>query len=84
MYPQTIDNTEVIGYIFPRRQQITLSYNNQPVATRIQYSYIQSVNVTYNPSSMGWHLDGQPSEVVVTVVFVEDRTLDKADIEAGF
>jgi len=33
---------------------------------------------------MGWHADGKPSEVDVTLAFVEERTLNKADVAGGY
>lgn len=84
LYPSTIEGAEIIGYNFPNLFDIQMKYNNQPVATKIKPSYLRNVQVTYNPSSMGWHADGKPSEVDMTLAFVEERTLDRSDIERGF
>jgi hypothetical protein len=85
LYPSvTGSGTELIGYNFPNLFDIDMKYNNQPVATKIKPVYLRNVTTTYNPSSMGWHADGKPSEVDVTLAFVEERTLNKADVAGGY
>ena len=85
LYPSvTGGGTDLIGYNFPNLFDIDMKYNNQPVATKIKPVYLRNVTTTYNPSSMGWHADGKPSEVDVTLAFVEERTLNKGDIGEGF
>lgn len=84
LYPLVVNNAEAIGFNFPNLFDIQMKYNNQPVATKIKPSYLRNVQITYNPSSMGWHIDGKPSEVDMTLAFVEERTLSKADIIGGF
>ena len=85
LYPSvTGGGTDLIGYNFPNLFDIDMKYNNQPVATKIKPVYLRNVATTYNPSSMGWHADGKPSEVDVTLAFVEERTLNKGDIGEGF
>ena len=61
-----------------------MTYNGKPVATKFLDSNLISVQTTYNPSSMGWHVDGKPSEVDLTLNFGEPRALSKRDIEDGF
>lgn len=88
MYPTSIsiDNAggTSIGYIFPNLFDITMSYNGNQVATKIAPSFLRNVDVVYNPSSMGFHVDGKASEVDLRLVFTEERTLDKSDIAQGF
>ena len=87
LYPSVVgegQGTELIGYNFPNLFDIDMKYNNQPVATKIKPVYLRNVTTTYNPSSMGWHADGKPSEVDVTLAFVEERTLNKGDVQRGF
>jgi hypothetical protein len=84
LYPATIPGAEIIGYNFPNLFDIQMKYNNQQVATKIKPSYLRNVQITYNPSSMGWHSDGRPSEVDMTLAFVEERALDKSDVARGF
>ena len=84
LYPSVVEGAEIVGYNFPNLFDIQMKYNNQPVATKIKPSYLRSVATTYNPSSMGWHVDGKPSEVDMTLAFVEERTLDKSDVLGGY
>lgn len=84
LYPSVVEGAEVVGFNFPNLFDIQMKYNNQPVATKIKPSYLRNIQITYNPSSMGWHIDGKPSEVDMTLAFVEERTLNKSDILRGF
>lgn len=87
LYPSVVgegQGTDLIGYNFPNLFDIDMKYNNQPVATKIKPVYLRNVTTTYNPASMGWHSDGKPSEVDVTLAFVEERTLNKGDVQRGF
>ena len=85
LYPAVTDGgTEIIGYNFPNLFDIEMTYDNKPVATKIKPVYLRDINTTYNPGSMGWHVDGKASEVDVTLAFVEERTLNKRDIAEGF
>jgi hypothetical protein len=88
-YPDTInfdpDGLDVpIGYEFPNKFQITMKYNNNDVGLKILPSVLRSVQVTYNPGSMGWHREGHASEVDLTLMFGEERTLTKKDINQGY
>jgi len=85
LYPSvTGGGTEIIGYNFPNLFDIEMSYNNQQVATKIKPVYLKDISTTYNPGNMGFHVDGKPSEVDITLAFVEERTLNKQDIVEGF
>jgi len=84
LYPSVTSGAEIIGYNFPNLFDIEMTYDNQPVATKIKPVYLREISTAYNPSSMGWHVDGKPSEVDVTLAFVEERTLNKQDIQEGF
>jgi hypothetical protein len=91
MYPDTINFDNVagglnvpIGYEFPDKFEITLRYNGYDVATKILPSSLRDAQVTYNPSSMGWHKKGYASEVNLTLSFGEERTLTRKDIYNGY
>lgn len=73
-----------VGYQFPNLFDIQMTYNNKKVATSIAPSYLKNIDVVYNPSSMGFHVDGKPSEVDLRLTFTEERTLDRSDIEKGY
>lgn len=85
LYPESIPHGGVsLGYFYPNKFRIQMSYRGQRVGTKFLDSNLKAVNVVYNPSSMGWHADGKPSEVDLTLSFGEPRTLDAQDIKAGF
>lgn len=89
LYPETINaNPQFfnvpIGYHFPNKYRITLMYGGKVLPIKFLDSNLISVQTTYNPSSMGWHADGKPSEVDLTLAFGEPRTLSKQDIAAGY
>lgn len=85
LYPETINQAGVaVGYYYPNKFSIQMSYKGNRVGTKFLDSNLKAVNVVYNPSSMGWHADGKPSEVDLTLSFGEPRTLDAQDIRDGF
>lgn len=69
-----------LGYKFPNKFKIQMSYNGQPVATKIKPAYLKSLSTNYNSTSMGIHKDGNFSEVDLTMTFMEAKALSKADI----
>lgn len=85
MYPTSIDVKGIsAGYKYPNPFQIDLKYGSARVGTRILNCYLQNIQTTYNQSSMGFHADGKPSEVDFNLTFLEERALDRGDIERGF
>lgn len=84
MYPDLIqvDNLP-LGYVFPKRFKVDLTYNGQKVPIKFLESNLLSMNTTYNPSSMGWHEDGMPSEIDMSLTFGEPRTVSRRDFETG-
>lgn len=85
LYPETIKQGNVpLGYFYPNKFKIQMSYKGNKVGTSFLPSNLKAVNVVYNPSSMGWHATGKPSEVDLTLSFGEPRTLDAQDIRDGF
>lgn len=87
MYPETIDmiNGVPAGYKFPNLFKIEFDFiGAKAKVPMIQFSYLRSCQVTYNPNSMVFHADGQPTEVDMTLVFQEYRALSKQDIQKGY
>ena len=70
------------GYKFPNKFRISLRYDDQDIGIRFLDSNLISVQTVYNQSSMGWHEEGLPSEVDLTLFFGEPRALSKQDILA--
>jgi hypothetical protein len=85
MYPTSVDVKGVsAGYKYPDPFRIDLKYGSAKVGTSILLSYLTSMDTTYNQSSMGFHVDGKPSEVDINLAFFEERALARQDIEAGY
>jgi hypothetical protein len=87
MYPETIDmiNGVPAGYKFPNLFKLEFDFiGAKAKLPMIQFSYLRSCQVTYNPNSMVFHPDGQPTEVDMTLVFQEYRALSKQDIQKGY
>lgn len=89
MYPDTInfdpDGINVpIGYEFPDKFQIEMTYNGQQVGVRILNTVLRQVQTNYNPQSMVWHKDGKPTEVDLQLTFGEERALNRNDIFEGY
>lgn len=88
MYPDTVQGAggeaDFFAYEYPSMVDISLTYNNNQVATKIMRGYIVNMQTTYNPSSMGFHRDGKPSEVSLTMVFYEEAPLDRSMIAKGY
>ena len=85
LYPETINTSSgffnaPIGYKFPNKFRIKLEYNGKQIPIKFLDSNLLNVQTVYNPSSMGWHADGKPSEVDLTLSFGEPRTLSKQDV----
>lgn len=88
LYPESImfegPGNVAVGYKFPSRFEIRMSYNGKQVGTKILPSFLRSVSTVINPTSMSFHADGMPSEVDINIAFGEGRTLSKQDIKDGY
>lgn len=87
LYPEAIIEGTLnvpIGYKFPNKFRIQMRYNGKDTGIHFLDSHLMGVSAVYNPSSMGWHVDGMPSEVDLSLEFGEPRTLHKQDIQGGY
>ena len=89
LYPETINTSTSfggapIGYKFPNKFDIKLQYNGIELPIKFLRANLINVQTVYNQSSMGWHANGKPSEVDLTLSFGEPRTLSKQDIVDGY
>ena len=85
LYPRSIEDAGAsLGYQFPNRFKIQIEYNQEQVTSKILPCFLRDVSVTYNPSTMAMHDDGNFSEIDMSLSFTESRTLDRQQIEAGF
>ena len=86
MYPETINIRNVpIGYKFPPLFKIDFEYRGANLKVpSILYSYLKSAQVVYNSQTGTFHEDGQPTEVDLTLIFLEYRALSRDDIKGGY
>ena len=88
MYPDDVqvgDGSGInVGYRFPNKFRINMTYDGKPIATRILDCFLDGFNTNYNPNSMSFHEDGNFPEVNIALSFIEERTLRKQDIREGF
>lgn len=83
MYPESIGEELSIGYIYPNMFDIRMKYADKKVGYSFLPCYLSSMQTVINPTSMSFHKDGKPSEVDITLTFLEERTLAKKDIREG-
>ena len=88
LYPEAIElegtNGFSVGYFMPNVFNIEMAYKDQRVATRILPSYLKNFTATYNGSGMGFHSDGNFSEVDISMAFIEQETLHHRRIQEGY
>ena len=89
MYPEATNDLGVSAALkYPSKFDIALKYRKAngsvgKVATGILPCFLRSVDVNYNASGMAFHGDGEAYETDLTLQFVEERTLTKADVAVG-
>lgn len=87
-YPEEIDiNNIPVGYQFPNVFRISMKFGAtgaSPHMPRLQYCYLETISTTYNGTADVFYADGHPTEVDLTLQFVEYRPLSKRDVKAGF
>lgn len=88
MYPDAINLSEDIpvpvGYEFPDKFEITMTYKGKQVGVKILPSVLTSVQTNLNATAQAWHSDSKPTEVDISLTFGEERTLTKQDIQGGY
>jgi len=89
-YPETIDVGGLsLGFKFPELFDIKVMYQTPDgkevrVGHKFQHCFLKGVTTTYNPNTMSFFKDGSPSEVDLTLNFIEEKTLDKKNIKDGY
>ena len=84
LYPEELRAGPIaVGYKFPRKFNIRMQYDGREVATKILPSYLRDVSVTYNSQGMGFHSDGNFTDVEIALNFMEYRPLRKQEIIQG-
>jgi hypothetical protein len=93
-YPET-DTMQILDqqidavYNFPNLFQIDVNYktatgNTVRIGPKLKMCYLTSIRTVYNATSMSFHPDGKPTEVDLSLTFMEEIPLDKQDIRDGF
>jgi len=86
-YPTEIpvDAAIALGYEFPDlfRIKAFTKVDDRYVqnGTRIKDCYLESISTSYNPTQATFHRDGTPTEVDLSLNFIEHKTLSRKDIE---
>ena len=93
LYPEAFNvpigksNVEAkLGFNFPNAFKIRFNFKgveNQNLP-KLKECYLRTMSHTINPTGGGFKVDGKPNEIDMTLSFVENQTLDKDDIKAGF
>lgn len=74
-----------LAYAFPTRFYIEFRYKNEkmPDVPELLPCYLTSISTTFNPRSSSLFKDGRFNETQLALNFVEERPLDKDDVEGG-
>ena len=86
-YPEKLSDSKIdIGYKFPNMFKIRLlseapGGDFQDVGTPIKLSYLTAISTNYNPTSAVLHADGSPTEIDLTLSFMEYKPLTRQDVE---
>lgn len=86
-YPKKLTDSQIdIGYEFPNMFKIRLLSEGDngeflDVGTPIKLSYLTSISTNYNPTSAVLHRDGSPTEIDLSLNFMEYKPLTREDIE---
>lgn len=90
-----LDGTEgtSLTLTYPSKFNITMEYGDfskaggiefgetKQVATGLLPCFLQSFDAVYNPNAMAFHTDGNPQEVDISLNFIEERALNRNDVQ---
>jgi len=83
VYPESkvAGNHGSVMYKFPNVFDISFKYGGGSAKIpRLNKCFLTGVQSNFNPTQASFHQDGYPSEVDLTLRFLEIRTLDKQDV----
>lgn len=92
LYPEDTVNVDIgggvsvpIGYRFPNTFDIMFKHKEKDIIHRLLPCYLVNVSTTYNPTGAGFFEDGNFTEIEVSLLFRESRTLTKRLVrDAGY
>lgn len=73
-----------LGYKFPDPFEISTTYKGKQVGTKFLDAYLRSVAVTYNETSTAFHSDGYPTDISMSLSFIESKALTRKLVEEGY
>ena len=86
VYPESLpaDKEISLAYKFPKVFDITFTHRGGKKLgiPNIEKCYLQNAQTVFNSTTASFHADGRPTEVDLTLTFVEHKTLDRSDIES--
>ena len=82
-YPRKLG--EGLAYEFPTTFDIKFKYKNAEMqdVPKLLPCFLTSINTVFNPRGASFFNDGRFSETQLSLNFVEQRPLDKKEVEAG-
>ena len=89
-YPKDILSTDAIslGYEYPDMFRIKAftKVDGKYIqnGTHIKDCYLESISAAYNPTQATFHRDGSPTEIDLSLNFLEHRTLSRDDVESPY
>jgi|TARA_R110000822_G_scaffold35982_2_gene101301 hypothetical protein len=87
LYPSGVERAGIIvGYRFPPMFRVRLFYGSSQMDQQrffFKDMHMKSFNANYNSGGMGFHDDGEFSEVDISMSFVETETLTREDLDDG-
>lgn len=84
-YPETFSLAGIpAGFKFPNKFQIHFQYNGKDIATKTHLSFLTDIQTTYNPQTMSFYEEGNFQETDLVLTFIEERTIDRQHVEAGY
>ena len=84
LYPEAIVEKDdmSIGYKFPNMFDISFKWDGGPARIPgLEKCYLTGLTHNYNPTQASFFRDGNPSEIQLSLRFMEIRALNKKDIE---
>lgn len=90
MYPAAIPESSLIegfplGYKFPNLFEITFKHGNTTIEgmPKPLFCYLRDCSTSYNPGNTGFHDQGKPTHINMSLQFQEFRALNQQDIQDG-